>query len=93
VAPARGDRRVAVGPLLECRRPAARWPGPGGAAQGPLAEWADAKLGDRSAAWAVQQSLVADGPERLPNRFIDRSVREWEGQVERVANRVIEGAI
>jgi hypothetical protein len=69
------------------------WQGPDGEARGPLAEWADAKLGDRSAAWAVQQSLVQSGPETLPNRFIDRSVREWQGQVDRVADRVLEGGI
>lgn len=64
-----------------------------GEAQGPLAEWAAAKLGDRNAAWALRESIFESGHATIPNRFIDRSVREWESQADRVADRAIGRAI
>jgi len=69
------------------------WPGSGGDAQGPLAEWARAKLGDRNAAWAIRESIFQSGQASFPNKFIGRSRREWEGQVERIAGRAIENAL
>lgn len=69
------------------------WPGPSGDAQGPLAEWADAKVGDRNAAWAIANSIADSGHASFPNPFIDRSVRQWRTQVEDIAGSAIADAV
>lgn len=69
------------------------WPGPDGDAQGPLAEWADAKLGNRNIAWALRNSIAENGHDSFPNRFIDRSIRRWQGQVNRIADSTISSAL
>lgn len=65
----------------------------GGEAQGPLAEWADAKLNDRNAAWAVRESIAESGHSSFPNKFIDRSVGKWRSSVNRIADRAISDAL
>lgn len=59
---------------------------------GPLLEWARAKLGDASAGWAIRESIYKDGHESFPNRFVDRSIKEWENTVEQVAGKAVQGA-
>lgn len=58
-----------------------------------LEDWADAKLGDESLGYAVAWGIVRDGHETLPNRFVDRSLDEWEGQVEDVAGQQVREAM
>jgi len=58
----------------------------------PLMEWAGAKLGDPSAAWAIRESIYQDGHDSFPNPFIDRSFREWRSQVDRIAGDAVEQA-
>lgn len=65
----------------------------GGEAQGPLAEWADAKLNDRNAAWAIRESIAESGHATFPNKFIDRSVAKWRTSVNRIADRAISDAL
>lgn len=69
------------------------WVGSGGRAQGPLAEWAEAKFGDRSAAWALRESIHPGGQETFPNLFINRSRRDWEGRTEDVVSENVRDAL
>jgi hypothetical protein len=66
------------------------WVGAGGQAQGQLAEWTRAKLGDRNAAWAVAQNILERGTqESFPDRFIDRALKSWINDVERQAGDAV----
>jgi hypothetical protein len=58
-----------------------------------MEDWAAAKLGSPSLAYPVAWSIVRDGHERLPNRFVDRSLNQWEGQVEDVAGDEVRRAM
>lgn len=69
------------------------WVGSGGRAQGPLAEWAEAKFGDRSAAWALRESIYPEGQETFPNLFINRSMRDWQGRTENVVGENVRSAL
>lgn len=60
---------------------------------GPLLEWARAKLDDRDAGWAVRESIFQSGHKTLPNEFVERSIDEWENQVERVAGQAVRDAL
>lgn len=60
---------------------------------GPLADWADAKLGDASAAYAIQKSIAENGQESFPDPFVDRAINSWEGQVNRIASKTIAQAL
>lgn len=59
----------------------------------PLFDWAAAKLGDPSLGWAVAQSIADDGHESFPDPFVDRSLQQWQDQVEDIAADQIEDAI
>lgn len=69
------------------------WTDGSGNAQGPLAKWAAAKLGDANDAWPMQKSIKEDGHRTFPNRFIDRSVRHWSDRVEDISNTVVREAV
>lgn len=58
-----------------------------------LRDWADAKLGDPSAAYPVAINIASKGHKTLPNDFVDRSLDDWEGQVEDVAGEQIQEAM
>ena len=60
---------------------------------GPLMDWARAKLGDRSAAWAIRESIYQDGHDSFPNPFVDRSMDEWERTAEKVAGEAVRDAL
>lgn len=59
----------------------------------PLMDWAAAKLGDSSAAWALQQSIFEGGHDTLPNDFVNDSLDQWENQVEAVAGDQVRDAL
>jgi len=59
----------------------------------PLIEWADAKFADPSLGWAIRESIFASGHATFPNRFVSRSIDEWESDVEAVAGRAIRDAL
>lgn len=59
---------------------------------GPILEWARAKLGDEQAGWAVRESIFQSGHESFPDRFVDRSMNEWETTVEDVAGEAVRDA-
>ena len=62
----------------------------GGDAQGPLAQWADAKLGDQNAAWAVAENIKDRGTQlTFPQPVVRDSYRMWQSQVEDVANQAV----
>ena len=66
----------------------------GGDAQGPLAQWADAKLGDQNAAWAVAQSIKDRGSQlTFPNPFVRDSFRQWRSEVDSIAGDAVEDAL
>lgn len=69
------------------------WSDGSGEAQGPLARWAGAKLGDPDIAWRLQHSIQNDGHRTFPNKFIDRSVRDWRGRVEDIAESALEAEL
>lgn len=60
---------------------------------GPLIEWADAKLGDPSAGYAIQYTIAHSGHSSFPDPFVDRAISQWESQVDTVASRAISKAI
>lgn len=59
----------------------------------PLMEWAEAKLGDPSAAWPVRESIFQTGHATFPNEFVDDSMDEWERTVEQVAGQAMREAL
>lgn len=59
----------------------------------PLMDWADAKLGDPDAAWAIRRSIAETGHETLPNPFVARAFEDWSDQVEDVAGEAIRDAL
>lgn len=69
------------------------WSDGSGEAQGPLADWAAAKLGDNNAAWKMAQTIQQRGQRTYPNRFIDRSIEQWSAQVEDIAETNINEAL
>lgn len=69
------------------------WTDGNGNAQGPLAEWCAAKLGDRNAAWQVAKNIQENGHKTFPNKFIDRSINHWQSDVEDVAEKKIQEAL
>ena len=58
----------------------------------PLLEWAETKLGERGIGWYLQDKIYREGHDSLPDRFIDRSVRQWEGRAEDIAQDAVESA-
>ena len=63
---------------------------PGGDAQGPLAQWADAKLGDQNAAWAVAANIKDRGTQlTFPQPVVRDAYRMWRAQVDQVANQAV----
>jgi len=62
---------------------------PGGDAQGPIAQWADAKLGDQNAAWAIAENIKQRGQVSFPNPFVRDSYRQWRSQIEQVATEAV----
>lgn len=58
----------------------------------PLIEWARQKLGDPGLGWYLQDKIYREGHETLPNRFVDRSMREWENEAEEVAGEAFRQA-
>lgn len=60
---------------------------------GPILDWARAKLGDRSAGWAVRESIYQSGHDSFPNPFVDRSMNEWENTAEQVAGEAVRDAL
>jgi len=58
-----------------------------------IEDWADAKLGDESAAYAVAWSIARNGHATLPNDFVDRSLDDWESQVEDVTGDKVRDAM
>jgi len=60
---------------------------------GPLLEWARQKLGNAQAGWAVRESIYQSGHETFPNRFVDRSMDEWETEVEEIAGEAVRDAL
>lgn len=66
----------------------------GGDAQGPLAQWADAKLGDQNAAWAVANAIKERGTQlTFPNPFVRDSFLQWRSEVDDIANSAVEDAL
>lgn len=59
---------------------------------GPLIDWARAKLGDPSAGWAIREKIFQRGHATFPNEFVDRSIEQWDNQVERVAGNAVREA-
>jgi len=59
----------------------------------PLMDWADAKLGDPDAAWAIRRSIAQTGHETLPNPFVARAFEDWSDQVEDVAGEAVRDAL
>jgi len=49
-------------------------------------------LGDPQAGWAVRESIFQSGHDSFPDRFVDRSVNEWESEAERVAGEAVRDA-
>lgn len=66
------------------------WSDGSGNAAGPLATWAAAKLGDRNDAWAVARSIQQDGHRTFPDKFIDRSYRQWAADVDDISDGIFE---
>lgn len=60
---------------------------------GPILEWARAKLGDESAGWAVRESIYQSGHDSFPDRFVDRSITEWENNAEEIAGEAVRDAL
>lgn len=55
------------------------WTDGDGNAQGPLARWAAAKLGNANAAWPISQSWKGGGgQDSFPNPFVARAAEKWE---------------
>lgn len=80
-------------PQYTDKRPAV-WTDNSGRAQGRLAEWAAAKLGNRSAAFAVANKIKQRGEHKtFPNPFVARSVREWRDEVASVTNEEVADAL
>lgn len=69
------------------------WSDGSGNAQGPIADWAAAKLGDPNIAWQIQTAIFARGQRSYPNRFIDRSLSSWESRVDDIADRQLREAL
>lgn len=81
-------------PTYTRKRPPVWIDTPGGDAQGPLAQWADAKLGDQNAAWAIANKIQARGSQAtFPNPFVRDSYRQWQTQVGQVATDAVEDAL
>jgi len=60
------------------------WSDGDGNAQGPLARWAAAKLGDASAAWPISNSWKGGGGQRsFPNPFVRDAYRQFQGRIDR----------
>lgn len=67
---------------------------PGGDAQGPIAQWADAKLGDQNAAWAVAENIKDRGTQlTFPQPVVRDSYRMWKSQVGTIATDAVEDAL
>lgn len=60
---------------------------------GPLVAWADAKLGDPGIGYYLAEKIGRGGHETLPNPFVDRSLQQWENQVEGLAGESIAAAL
>jgi len=60
---------------------------------GPLLEWARQKLGDAQAGWAIRESIYQSGHDTFPNRFVDRSMDDWETEVEEIAGEAVREAL
>lgn len=60
---------------------------------GPLVEWAEAKLGDPGLGYYIADRIGERGHRTLPNDFVDRSIDEWESQVEDVASDQVQAAL
>jgi len=58
-----------------------------------LMGWASAKLGDPQAAYPVAWSIIKTGHKRLPNQFVDRSLDDWEDQVENLTSEKVSDAM
>lgn len=58
----------------------------------PLKRWARAKLGDAGIGWYLQEQIFEDGQKTFPNRFVDRSVSQWESRVEDIAQDAVDDA-
>jgi hypothetical protein len=58
-----------------------------------MEDWADAKLGDPQAAYPVAWDIVRTGHSTLPDDFVDRSLDDWEDQVEDVAGEQVRDAL
>jgi hypothetical protein len=67
---------------------------PGGEAQGPLAQWADAKLGDQNAAWAIAESIKNRGTQlTFPQPVVRDSYRMWRSEVDNIAGDAVDDAL
>jgi len=60
---------------------------------GPLVEWAEAKLGDPGLGYAIAERIGERGHRTLPNDYVDRSVDEWEDEVDQVAGEQVRDAL
>lgn len=58
-----------------------------------MEDWADAKLGDESLAYAVAWSIARNGHDSLPNDFVNRSLNKWEDDVEDVTGEQVREAM
>jgi hypothetical protein len=58
-----------------------------------MEDWADAKLGDESAAYQVAWSIARTGHTTLPNDFVNRSLDDWEDRVEEVTGEKVRDAM
>lgn len=66
----------------------------GGDAQGPLAQWADAKLGDQNAAWAVAENIKQRGKQlTFPQPVVRDSIRMWRSEVDDIAGEAVRDAL
>lgn len=58
-----------------------------------MEDWAAAKMGDESAAYAVAWSIARSGHSTLPNNFVERSLDDWEDRVEEVTGEQVRDAM
>lgn len=59
----------------------------------PLIDWAEAKLGDPGLGWYLQDKIFREGQKTFPNRFVDRSIKQWEAEAEDVAGKAVRDAL
>jgi hypothetical protein len=64
----------------------------------PILQWATAKVTPdegstiREVAQNIRWNIYETGHETLPNRFIDRSIRKWEGRTRQIAQDAVDDA-